>query len=177
MLTPSTCWAFAATATLEALHKISTGETVTLSEQQLFDCDKKFNLHGSVGGYVIRAYCFVIDNGGLCSDIDYPYRGPKGGCSKEAKNVTTIDGICLVTPNNEKALKIVGICEVPFHYNKDHAVTIVGYGTEDGKDYWICRNSYGVSWGAEGYFRLRRNVEDPRGIGGIAMSPLYPWKE
>lgn len=49
--------------------------------------------------------------------------------------------------------------------NIDHAVAMVGYGTQNGKDYWIVRNSWGASWGDKGHIKLAA-VDDNRGICG-----------
>ena len=54
----------------------------------------------------------------------------------------------------------------------DHATLVVGYGTENGTEYWIMKNSWGTSWGEEGYMRLE--IVDGDGICGIQMSPIYP---
>ncbi|CAK9325846.1 unnamed protein product [Citrullus colocynthis] len=59
----------------------------------------------------------------------------------------------------------------------NHTVVVVGYGTEeDGTEYWIIRNSWGVHWGLKGYMKMQQGAEDPEGICGLAMSPSYPVK-
>lgn len=51
--------------------------------------------------------------------------------------------------------------------NLDHAVLVVGYGTEDGVDYWLIKNSWSETWGEAGYFRLRR--ASGQGLCGVNM--------
>jgi len=55
----------------------------------------------------------------------------------------------------------------------DHAVAVVGYGTEGGQEYWLMRNSWGTSWGEKGYMKMAI-IGDGPGICGVQMGPLYP---
>lgn len=73
------CWAFSTVATVEAINQIVNGELITLSEQELVDCDKSYNL-GCDGGLMDYAFEFIISNGGMDSDSDYPYRGVDSKC-------------------------------------------------------------------------------------------------
>jgi len=56
----------------------------------------------------------------------------------------------------------------------DHAVVAVGYGTENGVDFWIIRNSWGAGWGEKGYLRILREKEEGPGVCGINMDNTYP---
>ncbi|KAJ4816690.1 Cysteine protease [Rhynchospora pubera] len=68
-----------------------------------------------------------------------------------------------------------GPCEADtFHLN--HAVTIVGYGAENGIKYWIVKNSWGTSWGDSGYIKMQKDISNTAGLCGLAIKPAYPTK-
>ncbi|XP_076922208.1 low-temperature-induced cysteine proteinase-like [Bidens hawaiensis] len=193
------CWAFSATGAMEGINQIVTGSLISLSEQELVDCDRSFN-SGCDGGLMDYAFEFVIKNKGIDTEEDYPYQGRATTCNKNKMKtrVVTIDGYIDVPENNEaqllQAVAIqpvsVGICgsERAFQlYSKgiftgpcstalDHAVLIVGYGSKDGVDYWIIKNSWGTSWGMDGYMYMQWNIGDSNGLCGINMLASYPIK-
>ncbi|XP_028772580.1 cysteine proteinase RD21A-like [Neltuma alba] len=195
------CWAFSTVAAVEGVNKLVTGDLISLSEQELVDCDTKYN-EGCNGGLMDYAFQFIIDNGGIDTEEDYPYRAVDGQCDPYRKNakVVTIDGYEDVPANDEKALKkavanqpvsvaieaggrefqlyVSGVFTGRCGTELDHGVTAVGYGTENGVDYWIVKNSWGSSWGEEGYIRMERNVATTNtGKCGIVMEASYPTKK
>ncbi|OMO75248.1 hypothetical protein COLO4_26226 [Corchorus olitorius] len=86
------CWAFSATGAMEGINQIVTGSLVSLSEQELVDCDRSYN-SGCEGGLMDYAYQFVIDNNGIDTEEDYPYQGREKSCNKDkrAGNSTTME--------------------------------------------------------------------------------------
>lgn len=195
------CWAFSTIAAVEGINQIVTGDMISLSEQELVDCDRTYN-QGCNGGLMDNAFDFIINNGGIDSEEDYPYRAVDSTCDTNRKNarVVAIDGYEDVPTNDENSLKkavasqpvsvaieaggrafqlyesgvFTGICGTDL----DHGVAAVGYGTDNGVDYWIVRNSWGPRWGESGYIRMERNLAGKStGKCGIAIEPSYPIKK
>ena len=184
------CWAFSATGALEGGNFVHSGELVSLSEQQLVDCDMRSS--GCNGGLMEYAFEYVSSNG-LCKEEDYPYEGVDGECrSSQCESAVSIAGYENVPENDGEALKrAVSQAPVSVAIEADstvfqlytggvidselcgtslnHGVLVVGYE----EDYWIVKNSWGPEWGEEGYVRIRFEEEGP-GICGINKDASYP---
>jgi cathepsin L len=188
------CWAFSTTGCVEGAVFLKHGVLNSLSEQQLVDCAGSYGNAGCNGGLMDNAFKYVEKNG-LCSESAYAYTARDGTCkasSCSAQPYTQISGYKDVT-HTENALGAAsdmepisvaieadqqsfqlykgGVLTAACGRNLDHGVLLVGYGHDAASnlDYWKVKNSWGTSWGEQGYIRMVRNKDEC----GIADEPSY----
>eukprot|EP00057_Strongylocentrotus_purpuratus_P002480 XP_003724610.1 PREDICTED: cathepsin L1 [Strongylocentrotus purpuratus] len=193
------CWAFSTVGALEGQHFVKTGTLVSLSEQNLVDCSQAEGNDGCNGGWPAWADEYIKSNGGIDTEVGYPYEGVDDSCHYRTSDVgATITGFAEVEADSEKALEKalaqvgpISVCidatQPSFQlyesgvYDEpdcsstalDHCVTAVGYdSTADGDKYYIVKNSWGTTWGQEGYIWMSRDKQKQCGIATNATYPL-----
>ncbi|TMW66309.1 hypothetical protein Poli38472_004074 [Pythium oligandrum] len=171
------CWAFATVAAVETGKCLTSGTLTKYSEQFVASCDNR-NM-GCNGGVPVYAYQFIQKNG-LCTASDVPYTASSGrlgscnsGCNKVQvgiKKIGSIRGdsgltntlkshpvlVAVSAGNNAWKQYRSGVITAQQCGNAqvDHAVLAVGYDDSAIK----IRNSWGGSWGENGYIRLARST-------------------
>jgi len=183
------CWAFSTTGVLEGDWFIKYGELISLSEQELVNCDIRNG--GCEGGDSYAAYEYV-KNHGLTSENNYPYINMQGECYQEKVKQAKVwvESRKRVKSNDPLALKhavaqrpvAVSVDAGSWQFydggimtsfdcgtNLDHAVLAVGYDWN--QKYWIVKNSWGTSWGHGGYIYVE--IEKGEGACGIQLEPTY----
>jgi hypothetical protein len=199
------CWAFSTTGSLESryaiAHDVTGKEIPTLSEQELVDCSSAEGNQGCNGGLMDDAFKYVEKEKGLCSEEEYPYTGKTGRvcesrkCSKRYVPISTYTD---VKEDNEEDMETAvaagpvsiavdaagltwqfyndGVVTKTCGTRLDHGVLAVGYGEEKGTKFWKVKNSWGASWGEDGYIRLCKECEanGRKGQCGILEQPSFP---
>jgi|Transcript_95477 cathepsin L len=158
---------------------------------------------GCHGGLMDSAFDWAKKWGGVCTEAAYPYTSgttkERGTCDTTcAKNANVAPKSYTDVQKNSDSAMMSALAQQPvsvaieadqsaFQLYKsgvftaacgtqlDHGVLAVGYGTLDGTDYYKVKNSWGTSWGMDGYILLERGVSQKEGQCGILSGPpSYP---
>ncbi|KAE8719486.1 Cysteine proteinase 1 [Hibiscus syriacus] len=154
------CWSFSAVGALEGAHYLSSGELVSLSEQQLVDCDHECDPQeygscdsGCNGGLMTSAFEYTLKAGGVEREEDYPYTGNDRGPCKfdKTKIAASVANFSVISVDEDQMAAnlvkhgplAVGInaafmqtyiggvsCPYICFRSLDHGVLLVGYGAE-----------------------------------------------
>jgi cathepsin L len=189
------CWAFSTTGAVEGAEFVATGTLNSFSEQQLVDCAGGiYGNQGCNGGLMDNAFKY-IEKYGLQSEASYPYIAKKNRkCKYDASKVDgTVKSYTDVKVNDPAQLKAAlvlspvsvaieadqyafqgytgGVITSGCGTSLDHGVLAVGYGTESGQDYFLVKNSWGASWGVNGYVKIGAGSSN---VCGILSAASYP---
>jgi len=143
-----------------------------------------------------NAFQYIKDNGGIDTEASYPYEAVDGQCRFNDQDIGATDaGYAKIKSGDEDALMqavaTIGPIAVAIDASQrsfqtysdgvyydagctqkiNHGVLVVGYGTEDGQDYWLVKNSWGISWGENGYVKMARNHNNHCAIATYASYP------
>lgn len=191
------CWTFGVAGALEAQLFFKTKQLILLSKQNLLDCSKTYGNSGCRGGFPAKAFQYVTDNGGIDTESSYPYEGVDNNpCRYKPKDSAVKSvGYKKIRPGDERQLTsaiatvgpitiVVSLCRSFFRYNTgvyydykcnkilSHVMLAVGYGRENGRDYYLVKNSWGSIWGENGYVKMARNRNNSCEIATWAAYPL-----
>jgi C1A family cysteine protease len=194
------CWAFSSTGAIEGANFVKNNKLVSLSEQQLVDCagiKAGYGNMGCNGGMMDSAFGYAEDYS-MDLEADYAYTAVQGTCEASQHTgqikVTKFVDVTTNSPSQLQAAVAQQPVSIAIQANQlafqlytsgildgkcgdalDHGVLLVGYGTDNGTDYWKIKNSWGPTWGEKGYIRVVRDmtVQGP-GMCGLQVQPSYP---
>ncbi|KAL5260123.1 hypothetical protein ACHWQZ_G010295 [Mnemiopsis leidyi] len=197
------CWAFSATSAMEGNYFIETGDQVSFSDQESLECsveglDKKWN--GCSGGWMGWPYDYVKKVDRLALEKDFKYVASDRPCNMagvpNGLKKARLTGHRQLPKSDKDLLQAAAVSVVsvgiqvsntPFSTYRsgvytcqrekgcncqqggDHAINLVGYG----EGYWRLKNSWGSSWGDQGYIKMSRNQDNICLINTAATVPVF----
>jgi len=189
------CWAFSTTGVIEGTYFVNHGKLLSFSEQQIVDCAHNAG-YGCQGGWPYLAVQYAAQNG-LEVETDYPYTARDGTCKYDSsKALKVTSGYKFITPKSSDLLKtalvdspvsvLVQADQSAFQFYKsgvvttgcgaslNHAILAVGYTKVGILEAFICKNSWGTGWGANGYIYLStiQQINNGQGICGVLAQPM-----
>lgn len=190
------CWTFSTVGAMEAHYILKHSQAKNLSEQQLVDCAGAFNNFGCNGGLPSQAFEYLHYVGGHDTETVYPYTAKDGPCTYSGAGVAQVRAVNNITAFDEielqEAVGTYGPVSIAYQVSSDfrnykegvydgvcqdqpedvnHAVVVVGYGKQTpGGKYWTLRNSWGETFGMDGYFKMSRG-KNKCGISDCASFP------
>lgn len=180
------CWAFSVTSSLGDRFCMA-GKDVILSVQDLLDCGHYGKCSGCNGGLTEDAFDYINDNGVLSAECvpwaDGDSTCRDGRCTSSADNTRYYSSWAQYISSDEAKIQAElsqhGSITASFEVFQDffayesgvyshlegdyaglHAVTLMGWGSENGADYWLVKNSWGSDFGEAGFFRIKRGLKN-----------------
>ncbi|KAG1679584.1 Cathepsin L [Nymphon striatum] len=176
----------------------NTDITVIIYMKLVDESKYRLSNNGCEGGLMDNAFRYIKSNKGVDTEKSYPYTAEDGTCHFKKQDIGATDsGFVDIASGDEKALQkavatvgpisvAIDASHISFQlysegvYNEpecsstalDHGVLAVGYGSDNGKDYWLVKNSWGPGWGVSGYIKMTRNGNNQCGIATKSSYPL-----